>query len=661
VAEHASSRGRRPNHRDEGFTLVEVLIVVVLLGLISTVIAGAVIVVLRTAPSTEVRAEDARSVQGLVTWLPQDVDAAPPSGFNRGHGYWPCAGSAPADSYNILTTEWTEQIVTVQQFAATYRYERVSDEWRIVRYTCTDGATGTMGAGSRLNLTSQLPAWDPVDPPAQVTMCAAYVDAGAACPSADVIPSVESAPAEVRSLRLTVTRIDGAEATIDAAPKNPDEDLSDDPDAAPNLSPTLATNVVTVQMYAGDTYDFDVTNSSYFTASDPDGDPISVALDSTEPLPTGITVTTEDPTIVHITADAGLPSGLLSPSVILIVSDNRAGWIDAIVNVEILPEPNVSPTASNATYHLVIEQGTTVVLPLDATHGVVDGNGDTLEVTVDGYPATLINPPKTDSPGPLDLEVKAPSGADLGTTINPILLTVDDLSGDPTLALEITVEIVGATPNQAPTATSTTITVDMYPGDDLTLDLATSHGVSDPDGDAISISGFTTVSGVTVGLDGPLELTLSADPSLLPPVVVGPVQIEVDDVYGDDIDLFVQINVLEIPPAGSDCILDSIVATPSTIGRHNSKSNVSTLDGDMDVTVSYRGTCDGLTLNYDTGHTSGLGIPGRTFPDGSPSTLRILGEHSGGSEKWRSGTFVLRAETTSDVSPNSIQTTITVN
>ena len=43
---------------------------------------GVTSVVLRNTPTTEARAEDARSMMGLVTWLPQDVDSTPPTGFD---------------------------------------------------------------------------------------------------------------------------------------------------------------------------------------------------------------------------------------------------------------------------------------------------------------------------------------------------------------------------------------------------------------------------------------------------------------------------------------------------------------------------------------------------------------------------------------------------
>ena len=310
---------------DRGFTLVETLIATIVVGIISSAIAASVIVVLRNAPSSEVRADDARSMQGLVTWLPQDVDAAPPEGFNCDDAYWPCAGSAPAVSFNVVTAEWEEQGADTIRFASTYRYEQDGDDWSMVRYTCDDAGATDMGEAGRINLTADLPPWDAADPPAWITMCRATVSTGGTCPTDEVVPDSVDQPNDgngggIESMQLSVTRADGAVITIDAAPKNPDQDLADDPYASLNRAPQLDTMTATVQVYAGETATFDL--STIHNPTDPDGDPISVALDSTEPIPTGLTVSTSDPLDVEITADPSMAAGTVSPSIVLIISDN---------------------------------------------------------------------------------------------------------------------------------------------------------------------------------------------------------------------------------------------------------------------------------------------------------------------------------------------------
>ena len=77
---------------------------------------------------------------------------------------------------------------------------------------------------------------------------------------------------------------------------------------------------------------------------------------------------------------------------------------------------------------------------------------------------------------------------------------------------------------------------------------------------------------------------------------------------------------------------------------------------------TYTGTCNGLTLTYDSGDSTGLGIaPGRVFPPGSPSSIVIVSKNNGGTEKWTTGNKTLTAQTTSAVTPNSITTVLSVS
>lgn len=649
VESSARSRPARP----DGFTLVEIVIVVGMLGIIVTALGATISVVLRNSPPAEVRADDARSMQGLVTWLPQDVDAAPPGGFNRDHGYWPCSGAVPADSHNVLTVEWTERNGIDTTYAASYRYELRDGDWYMARYTCEDA-----GVADRNSLTSALPAWSASTPPARVEMCASTVSAGGECPAADVIPDAVAAPPEVSSLKLSITRPDGGIVTIDAAPKNPDQDLADDPDATPNAKPTLTRQNHVLQMFAGDTVTIDLLTTH--GAADPDGDPISAAIDSTEPMPAGITAVASDPLFLEVTTDPSLPVGVLSPKIVMIVSDNHAGWVDATVTVEIVPRPNDPPTATSSTYHLVMQAGQTVTLPLDSTHGLSDPNGDLMTATVLSYPPFFTNPPKADSPGPLDLEVKTPASAPIGVALAPIALRIADGKGG-VLFVDVTVEIAAPAPNLAPTAAATNLDIDMYPGDSIDLELDVSHGVGDPDGDPLSIVAVGDPTGLSSTLTGPLDVTIDTDAGLVDGTVLVS-SYDIEDLDGAAVTVTVTVTVVPPPPPPSDCVLGTLTASPGTIARHGSGGpNAKELSDDVTVTVTFSGTCDGLTLQYDSGDGSGLGVgTGRVFPPGSPSSIVILGKGSGGSEKWSPTTHTLTAATTSDVTPNTITTTLTV-
>ena len=95
---------RRSGH---GFTLVELVVSVAVMGIVITSLASGVLVVLRTMDTTTRRLDETKDEQNLVTWLPVDVAAAPaanlqtnstlPSGCGRFTTYemW-SAGATPS-------------------------------------------------------------------------------------------------------------------------------------------------------------------------------------------------------------------------------------------------------------------------------------------------------------------------------------------------------------------------------------------------------------------------------------------------------------------------------------------------------------------------------------------------------------------------------------
>jgi hypothetical protein len=492
-------------------------------------------------------------------------------------------------------------------------------------------------------------------------MCDASVDVNGDCPPGHEI--LTSTSPDVESLKLSITRLDGSVATIDAAPKNPDQDLADDPDATTNAIPTISQTDYVLDMYAGETVTVDLNTTH--NPSDGDGDTLSVAIDSSEPLLPGIMAATSDPLDLTITADPALSPGLISPSLVLIISDPRAGWVDATVTVNIIPEPNQPPTVSPAVYHLQLEPGATVVVPLDVSHGASDPNGDPMTATLLLWPNARTNPPSTPDPSrPLDLEVRALNSAPLGPALLPIEVLIEDGRGGSVLAT-ITVEIVPATPNNPPTVTSTNVHVTMFAGETITLSLDTTHGASDPDADPLSAVIDTSdpqPSGIATSLLGGLNVELSADPSMLAGPVSIPVSLEIEDIHGDDVDVTISIEIIPTPPPPSDCVLGSLTASPNPVDRQGNGSGPRHLKNDVTVTLTHSGSCDGLVLNYDTGDTSGLGVgTGRVFPPGSPSSIVIYAKGNGGTEKWLAGSFTLTASTTSAVTPSELTTTLTVS
>jgi|GEM_PF-1980833 len=151
--------------RDRGFTLTELVIVIAIVGVLSVVLASVFSVIVRNAPAAEAKADDARSLLGLSTWLPADIsstpfapESAPGPAWDRAPGTPSgCSGASPG--VNLLRLQWTESFgtaATTSTFTAAYRYVNADGGWRIKRYYCENG-----GVPSVANMTSILPAIDP--------------------------------------------------------------------------------------------------------------------------------------------------------------------------------------------------------------------------------------------------------------------------------------------------------------------------------------------------------------------------------------------------------------------------------------------------------------------------------------------------------------------
>jgi hypothetical protein len=652
--------------------LTELLVVVVVMGLLATTLSGVVKVVLSTTPSAEARADDARSLQGLVTWLPQDVDAAPPDGFDRNPAAWPCAGAAPTDSINILVASWTEQAATATTFATSYRYEKRNGSWSMVRYACQQA-----GTAKRMNLTSALPAWSSTNPPAKVVMCSVVVkgtwsDQGN-CPAADTYPASAYAPTPVRSLKMSITLANGVVSTIDAAPKNPDQSLSDDPNSVANLKPDVANQAFTLSLQQGTTQVYDLAN--YLGAvNDPDGNnaQLSISIDPSEPAPASYitanaayTATTQFQ--LTLTATASATVGTAPKPLMLILSDARGGWRVVTVTIEVTSTVNPAPIAQIASPQTVsLQANVTHVLNVIDIFDIVDDD-PTLTVSV-----TSVTPTApvvgadiwVTASGPeeitVDLAAYLSSMAPIQAGVAQ--LTVNDGDGG-TLVVDLIISVTPpAAVNRAPTAVRSNVNLTIQAGSSTVVDVANGagHGVSDPDGDPLSVSVRSVPSGVTATVAG-MSVTLAVAGSAAAGATSSPVVLRVADLAGLYVDVTASITITLPPPPPPTCVLQSLTASPNPVARQGSGTGARHLSQNVTVTLTYSGSCDGLRLNYDSGDSSGLGTgPGRTFPPGSPSSILIMGNGTGGTEKFTPGPHVLTASTTTAVTPNTKTTTLNV-
>ncbi len=335
-----SARSFNQNRSDHGFTLTEVLISVVVMGIIATVLGGVFTVFMRSTPTTEARADDARSVMGLVTWLPQDVDSTPATGFDVGQST--ASGCNQNPGVNLLRLEWREKIGSVTTtFVSNYRHVSTASAARVVRITCSGVGSPPFATGDQQNLTSDLPrlpgGWTPGDAPAAVTV-------------ARTIPADLTSPVELVTMELTTFA--GDTVRTDSASKNPSETLPattlpswipPTPSTIPNVN-----NLPTTVNLSFAANPSPTTTTANLIVNDVDGDPLVVALDS---VPSGWVVTLVGLQMT-ITPD---PSDVGNTETIQYTVDDLQG--DGVVNGEV--DVTVVSTATTTTVPAVTTTTTT--------------------------------------------------------------------------------------------------------------------------------------------------------------------------------------------------------------------------------------------------------------------------------------------------------------
>ena len=185
---------------DGGFTLVELVVVISLVGLVTTVLAAAIIVSLRTTPQTADRLDDARATRALATWLSHDTTSTPPflpeqaqGGLNLTATTNFCGG----EGTNLLHLVWVENSFVKTAHVANYRFVVVGDEGQIRRYSCSAADGGPFTGSSSQLLTSGL---DPAQPPV-------------------VIP--EPATGEVDTVTFQLAGKSGEQVSIETSSRNP--------------------------------------------------------------------------------------------------------------------------------------------------------------------------------------------------------------------------------------------------------------------------------------------------------------------------------------------------------------------------------------------------------------------------------------------------------
>ena len=142
---------RRPATTDRGMTLIELLVCITVVGLIATVLAATVTVILRQAPETTARVDSARWEQNLGTWMPADLTSAQWPADENGDGvaddptqavdydlYEPCAEAICTWGENVVHLAWEENGVAID---VSYRYGAADDgTYEFRRVECRNGS-----------------------------------------------------------------------------------------------------------------------------------------------------------------------------------------------------------------------------------------------------------------------------------------------------------------------------------------------------------------------------------------------------------------------------------------------------------------------------------------------------------------------------------------
>lgn len=387
--------------RDGGFTLIEAVISIALMSVLASVISAAIVVTLRASPGVEDRADAAVNVQGLVTWLPQDVDSAAPGSFDKDQAATTgCTGADPG--FNLLKVTWSETIGSTTDYVASYRYVTQPDGGHIVRVYCVVGSPQQV-----LKVTGLIPAWVTGSEPVRI----------------DLSDSPADADTLVDSAKFSIEPVVGKTIVIDATTKNPNETLP-----PPTTSPTPTTsappaNQAPVAAVTNATVVGGTPVTVMLAASDPEGAALTVAV---APVPLGWSISVGAG--ASIIVDAPITAVGTSEVLTYTVTDPAGASASAPVTITVSapgPQPPIANPASAST-----DAGSSVGVALPAS----DPEDGAMTATFSGVPADW-----TATAVGLVATITPPGSAAIGDyTIGYTVTDPGGLTGSSTITVSVT-------------------------------------------------------------------------------------------------------------------------------------------------------------------------------------------------------------------------------
>lgn len=143
MIQRASDRYRQRFSSDEGVTLPEMLMAIVIGGIIIAAVAMALVVAMGPDKAASARMAESHDAQLLSIYLPADLLSVSPTGLDTSGAAFACTGGVPADTTNVLTLNWAQAAPSAQTWTVAYRQSTSGTQTRLIRYSCQDGGTVT--------------------------------------------------------------------------------------------------------------------------------------------------------------------------------------------------------------------------------------------------------------------------------------------------------------------------------------------------------------------------------------------------------------------------------------------------------------------------------------------------------------------------------------